>query len=317
MTGKYTIRVKNNRVRFELTVERNITILRGDSATGKTTLLNLLRAYEEYGKNSGVSVDSPKPCVVLSGPYWEAILERVRDSIVFIDENSAFVASPDFAKAVQKYDNYYVIVTRENLPQIPYSVSSILKLRKTTSRKKLTYNKAYPLYNQILNAKVVLNTSALYLTEDSRSGYELFSAIAVQNNAVCQSTYGNAGVLKLLQSLERQKTLIIADGAAFGPYINGVFEWIKHRNHFILYLPESLEWLILRSSILRDPEIQGILDNPQDYIDSSRHFSWEQFFTELLIRKTADTYMSYQKSHLNPFYLQSENIDKIISTIEK
>lgn len=42
MKGKYSVFVQNNRLRYEFTVSRNITVIRGDSATGKTTLLDLL-----------------------------------------------------------------------------------------------------------------------------------------------------------------------------------------------------------------------------------------------------------------------------------
>ena len=42
MKGKYSVFVQNNRLRYEFTISRNITIIRGDSATGKTTLLDLL-----------------------------------------------------------------------------------------------------------------------------------------------------------------------------------------------------------------------------------------------------------------------------------
>lgn len=45
MKGKHTIRVSDNRVRYEFTIKRNITIIRGDSATGKTTLLEMLDNY--------------------------------------------------------------------------------------------------------------------------------------------------------------------------------------------------------------------------------------------------------------------------------
>ena len=36
-------------------------------------------------------------------------------------------------------DNYYVLITRENLYQLPYSVNSVLKLKTTASRFKTTY----------------------------------------------------------------------------------------------------------------------------------------------------------------------------------
>lgn len=47
MKGKYSVFVQNNRLRYEFTISRNITIIRGDSATGKTTLLDLLMLMTE------------------------------------------------------------------------------------------------------------------------------------------------------------------------------------------------------------------------------------------------------------------------------
>lgn len=42
MRGRYHIIVQNKRLRFEFDVKRNITIIRGDSATGKTTLYMMI-----------------------------------------------------------------------------------------------------------------------------------------------------------------------------------------------------------------------------------------------------------------------------------
>ena len=54
--GKYKIRVSNSRVAYTLELERNITILTGESGIGKTVLVRLIQNYEEAGKQSGVSV---------------------------------------------------------------------------------------------------------------------------------------------------------------------------------------------------------------------------------------------------------------------
>ena len=43
MKGIVNVRVSNARISFELRLERNITILSGDSATGKTTLVGMIR----------------------------------------------------------------------------------------------------------------------------------------------------------------------------------------------------------------------------------------------------------------------------------
>lgn len=55
--------------------------------------------------------------------------------------------------------------------------------------------------------------------------------------------------------------------------------------NIILYLPESFEWLILSSGILKDADVKLILSSPENFIDSKLYFSWERFFTSLLIEK--------------------------------
>ena len=49
MKGKYKVIVQNNRLHYELEIRRNITIIQGNSATGKTTLVNMLRQQKIWG----------------------------------------------------------------------------------------------------------------------------------------------------------------------------------------------------------------------------------------------------------------------------
>ena len=174
MKGKHKIEVRSKRIVFTIELERNITILRGDSATGKTTLIKMLSDYETYGRKSGVTVVCDKTCRVLAGVYWETQLNTIRDSIVFVDEGSTFVSSLDFARAFKRTDNYYVLVTRENLSTLPYSVNAILELKKTTSKFKCTYNKAYPIYDSLSARNVNLeNIEKLLSLEDPDNSIEI------------------------------------------------------------------------------------------------------------------------------------------------
>ena len=125
MKGKYRVVVQNASVKFDFTIRRNITILKGDSATGKTTLVEMVREHYERGDDSGVEIVCDKQCVSLSGRDWKILLNAYKDSIVFIDEGNDFVLGDDFARMVEHSDNYYVIVTREGLPNLPYSTEEI------------------------------------------------------------------------------------------------------------------------------------------------------------------------------------------------
>ena len=54
MKGKYRIIVENKKIRYDFEIKRNITIIKGDSATGKTTLADMIAEYEENGADSGI-----------------------------------------------------------------------------------------------------------------------------------------------------------------------------------------------------------------------------------------------------------------------
>ena len=54
MTGAYRVVVQNRKIKFDFEIRRNITILLGDIATGKTTLVEMIREYEELGPDSGI-----------------------------------------------------------------------------------------------------------------------------------------------------------------------------------------------------------------------------------------------------------------------
>lgn len=45
MRGKYSIEIYNNKLHYQFEVKRNITIIQGNSATGKTTLINMIADY--------------------------------------------------------------------------------------------------------------------------------------------------------------------------------------------------------------------------------------------------------------------------------
>ena len=77
----------------------------------------------------------------MEGRTWSAQLSMMQDSIVFIDEGNSFVMSDAFADAIQNTDNYYVIVTRESLPALPYSAEEIYGIR--TSGKYGTMKQSY------------------------------------------------------------------------------------------------------------------------------------------------------------------------------
>lgn len=129
MKGQHRVIIQNKRIRYDFTLQRNLTVLRGDSATGKTALIDMVREYANNETPSSIELVCDKHCYVIEGSTWRGQLSVVEDSIVFIDEGNVFVTTDEFAEAIQKTDNYYVIVSREGLPNLPYSVQEIYGIR--------------------------------------------------------------------------------------------------------------------------------------------------------------------------------------------
>ena len=105
MKGRYEITIQNSLVQFKFEISRNLTILRGDSATGKSTMVDLVRQHSLNGENSGVNISCKKDCTVLTGIRWETEISGIKDSIIFLDEGFDFVSSKEFADAVSRSDN--------------------------------------------------------------------------------------------------------------------------------------------------------------------------------------------------------------------
>ena len=99
MKGKYKVIVQNNRLHYELEIRRNITIIQGNSATGKTTLVNMLRQAENLGNSSGIDVQCDVPCRILEGTSWKLILENSHEAEndLLIDEENYVYNTEEFA----------------------------------------------------------------------------------------------------------------------------------------------------------------------------------------------------------------------------
>jgi len=313
MRGIQKIRIKNKNVDFKIELHRNITVVRGNSGTGKTTLFNLISEYARYGADSGIILSADKNCIALIDTDWENQLINTKDSIVFVDEGYKYIYSKEFANAIKKTDNYYVLFIRENLHELPYSVEEIYEIK--TSGKLHTFKKMYTAgKGYIYGGKG--NEYSILITEDSKAGYQFYDNYFKNSDISCCSADNNSGIYKWLSEHIDQKVFVVADGAAFGSEMNRIMELKKrYPDNITICLPESFEWLILKSGLLTISDLGSIIENPSDYIDCEKYFSWEQFFVKYLVEQTKNTHMKYSKSSLGKFYMIENNAKKVVAVI--
>lgn len=312
MIGTVQVSVKNSRNSYTFTLKRNITILSGDSGTGKTTLYNMIADYNLDGKQSGVTISCDKPLIALGRRRWEEDLAEIQNSVIVIDEDNQYIRTREFAKAVQNSSNYYLIITRNYLHNLPYSVEEIYEITGNKNKKfKHMYNEIDYIYDSPTKGLLPFKPEVI-ITEDSNSGFQFFHTIAKQNGIECVSARGKSNINLLINSFSDKSIAVIADGAAFGADIKSLVQRQRLSvNKIAIYLPESFEWIILKSGLVSDPEWEAV-EIPEEYIDSSKYVSWERYFAELLIDVTKDTgFQKYSKHRLEDFYLHEKSIQKI------
>ena len=182
MKGSYWFKAKSKKVLFEFSIRRNITIIKGDSATGKTTLLRILYEYLRIGRQSGYAVSTNALYYVYIrdevGRDWKDALYPLKNTVIFIEENNEFVFTKEFAS--------YVKESKESYHE---------------------FKEIYSNYPIIENNKI-----QNVVTEDSNSGYQ-FWMHAFKNSNVTSSN-GNGSLIKCVKELGLGDTLVIADGVA-------------------------------------------------------------------------------------------------------
>lgn len=317
MKGEFHFKVKSKKVLFAFSIKRNITIIKGDSATGKTTLVHMLYEYLRVGKESGYSVTTNADYYVYLrhevGRDWKDALFSLKNTVIFIEENNDFVFRKEFADYVKKSGNYFVLINRSPLKMLPYSIHEIYEI--ITVGKHADIKESYHAFKELYSNYPLPENNRLntVLTEDSNSGYQFFSKVF--SGSRVSSANGNGNIIKEIKKIDNGDTLVIADGAAFGALIEDCLESFESINdrRISLWLPESFEFLILKSGLIQSEELTHILEATSDYVDCADFESWEQFFTELLFTLTQNTICQYSKDSLPAYYLQPENCEQILA----
>ena len=134
------------------------------------------------------------------------------------------------------------------------------------------------------------------IVEASNSGFEFFSVLCQRSGIPCISDSGKPNIYNMVLERQESSILVIADGAAFGPEME-LSTSLQRLKSIQLFLPESFEWLVLKSGLFPDKQTQDMLESPSAYIESERFFSWEQFFTyDLSKRRRGRTWPTINRS---------------------
>lgn len=327
MVGSIHFNVRTPIIEYDVILTRQVSVLTGDSGTGKTLMLQLIDTNDHRGGNarSGIIVDSPVELVVIQGERdIYNIIKKDSACVYLFDEDicNILMSSTDDVKSARRYlkslveksNAYFVFVSRELLRFVDYSVLSVFELYDVNgdSSKFVTKN-TYGWYdNTPIDADFVI-------TEDKGIGC-LFYKSTLVNCEVISAGGKNNIVDKVYKSIDSGfcSIFVIADGAVFGRYMLALND-IKEANPDIelrLFLPESFEYVVLKSGIESAIDTD-MIDNPIKYVDSEKYISYERYFTDLL--KFCSEYSKGKKGlkYLKAKLLTEDGINAMYSAIKE
>lgn len=310
MTGRYEIILteRNHNLTYRLVLDRQVTILKGNSGTGKSTLYNLaLKLRKTKGADNSLHCNLLDKLTFLEAEDWDEQIKKRHNRIFLVDEfESRTVASKAFAEAVTHSDNYFLIISRSGcLNYLTYSVNSVYELQATKTGKETidSFVSRYVNTSQSIKPDYVV-------TEDEKAGYQMYANIL---NCPVVSAKGKDKVFDTVKPLldSGNTVFVIADGAAFGAGITRLFPMFSGKDLFV-FTPECFEWLVLTYSKFKHLLDEGFYE-PWNYCDTKKYISYEPYYYDILKRLCAGLNMKYDKSNL-PSGLNSASMQSHIKS---
>lgn len=116
MLGKLDLRLWNRKLRYEFTIERQITVIKGNSGTGKTTFFEMVQDAISGGR--GVHCNISDKLVTLTDRVNLDHYRDLHNKIFVFDESQRFILERDFVNFVNYSDNYFIFITRGRIAGI-------------------------------------------------------------------------------------------------------------------------------------------------------------------------------------------------------
>lgn len=324
MVGTIDMTISSNGETFHLSFNRKYSIVVGNSGSGKTHFISLLEG--NIGGGKFIKVTCPVDFYVVDDYSKLEKIPKNKDCIVFMDEKGvdALFKEDNFArlkKLTEKKRAYYVFVTRRKIEVIPISCSCIYYVDKRYTNGRVS---DYYLEQRYVWENESIPSPDVVVVEDSGSGFDFYNQYF---DSVVVSAHGNSNLYDVAfdNIKEGIKTIvIIGDSAGLGDHAMDLIDLkVKAIEKFgvkvFLFLPESFEYILLRSRLFYKFITKDVLVSTQDYAESSKFLSWERFYTKVVIElaKNYGSIGSYSKSALTPFYLNKTNLKYIADAADE
>lgn len=251
-----------------LELKDKITVITGDSATGKSSMIKIGSLKKSSVMNIQLSDTSyDVVCIRRNTELNDTNFSEKR--IYIIDEGVRI--NNEIAKGIKLSKNsYFILITRKltGLSNLNYDIFSVKKLIEIEKRKFVLTNYMY--YTHIVD-DIKLGCTDTIVVEDSKRAYEWFSRlfsnldvnmiVAGESLADKESRYTPGGKEKVCREAEHQlntstgRLLIIFDRCSFGPELSKLKALLDNDTYYkrILILSDYLSWeyLMLQTNMFK------------------------------------------------------------------
>lgn len=323
LIGEHRLVVERRKVRYEITIRHKLSIIQGDSGTGKTYLSKMIFESTSLGQYANISIRCDLKV------YAVTSLETMRNAIndgyqlLVIDETyfrpmTMGDSGESVARLIKDKPVYCIFITRDaGYTSLPVDVDACYTLQYTTKGSKVivTNEQLYDWKNE-----GTIKPSIVY-TEDTKVGHSFFKRTLPDCKVIGVGGTGNLKKL-LMHKLEsdisgNDAVVIIADGCAFG-MVMSYYVLLKNKLRDLgidirLYIPPPFEYMILDSGII--PKVdKSRLQNAFMYAKIEKYMSFEKYYEDYLYSITNGK-LGKNSTALLRFILVKRNTDKIYAYI--
>lgn len=277
------IHLKTGRIEYKFSIYGKYTIIKGDSATGKTTFYDVVAAYER-NKNS-VSNMGYKKMAAVPFHFSKGCIEELEDYILVIDEACSLLRMSNAASILQDSKNYFILISRSlKIGYLPIHVDSVLQM-KASGR----FHYTARLYERI--PFETLEHLDAVIVEDERSGYRFLQEVAKNRHDFTMTpAYGYSKEERELKKSSASKicstteyeihngaahVLVVYDASAFAMHMDAFLHVMKQYSDVRFYVLDwdSFEAYILNSSVYH---AQILLQDLKYDFESLEQYATEQ-----------------------------------------
>lgn len=286
------IDLSSKRLVYKFEIEGKYSVIKGDSASGKTTFYDLVLNLQS---NNGIQNKCSHKIVAMPMNYDDFRIENYTDTIIVVDENCTLFRKKNFAQIVNASENYFIFLTRTmHMDALTISVDSVYQFKNSGK-----YHQLIPYYAR--EKTLDIQKLDTIIMEDSNSGYkfvnDMLSAFDIESSITILSAKGKSKICNTIECQIKQGSkdiLIFYDASAFGIEKDKLETLIsryatnKNTNYsFTIIDWESFEHYILST------KVYNIFLKQSDY--GCKYISLERY-AEQFIKKVIT---NYNKTSLN------------------